>query len=114
MGSQDVAMATQGVVVTDTQVVATQGLMIQDVVVGTPVVVVDTQGTAVTDTQKTGDIMYLTALYMTRESDVQYVILYSHCTMSCIYSLMSTFQAVPVLFCTIKEDEDEGGGGHGA
>ena len=53
---------------------------------------------------------------MTREPDVQcsivdIVIVQSH---DCIYSLMSTFQAVPVLFCTMKDEDGLGGGGGGA
>ena len=50
---------------------------------------------------------------MTREPDVQCSIVYIVIVQShdCIYSFMSTFQAVPVLFHTTK-DEDGLVGGH--
>ena len=48
---------------------------------------------------------------MTREPDVQCSIVYIVIVQShdCIYSLMSTFQAVPVLFRTMKDEDGLGG-----
>ena len=78
-----------------------------DVVVGTPVIMVDTQGTTVTDTQKIGDIMYLTALYMRKGSDVQCNNVYSLYKVMYLFTYKHISSSIPVFYlCTIKEDED--------